>query len=136
MKYTILCGISGSGKSTIAKELDGAIYSADDFFMNEGEYKFDARCLLAAHAQCFRAAVSAAQHGVEHIIIDNTNTTIAEIAPYAAMAIAYGYKLIIRTIPCSVDVAFERNIHGVPRDVIAAQSCRLDTLEIPTYWKR
>jgi adenylate kinase family enzyme len=41
-------GLPGSGKSTLAKVLageHGLVYSTDDFFIQNGEYKFDSKML-------------------------------------------------------------------------------------------
>ena len=60
-KMFIMRGISGSGKSTKAREImakenscgnAAIICSADDFFMASGKYKFDASKLGQAHAWC------------------------------------------------------------------------------------
>lgn len=55
----IMRGVSGSGKSTIAKELaypEGVIHSTDDYFYNEaGEYKFDPTKLSEYHEKNFQA---------------------------------------------------------------------------------
>jgi len=54
MKELILLrGLPGSGKSTLAKSLDGIHIEADQFFMIDGEYRFDASKLKDAHNYCF-----------------------------------------------------------------------------------
>lgn len=138
MKVTILCGVPGSGKSALARELKPDIVcSADDFFMTQsGEYRFDPSKLGEAHAQCLRkfAYQMVAYGGNRHIVVDNTNTTVAEIAPYAALALAYGYELDIVTVKCSPEKAHARNQHGVPFAAVQAMAKRLDARELPPYW--
>ena len=141
MKVTILCGISGSGKSTLAEEIGGMVCSADDYFIKNGEYKFNPRSLPDAHATCLREYVEALQARVDRyawsdMVVDNTNTTIAEIAPYAALALAYGCELLIKIVECDVETAVKRNIHGVPRTTIEAQATRIAGLKaaLPPWW--
>lgn len=92
-KVIILSGISGSGKSTYAKKLVGdsfgqeectgvVVCSADHFFMQTGEYKFDASMLSLAHGECFKDFIEEVQRGTSLVLVDNTNTSVAEIAPY------------------------------------------------------
>jgi predicted kinase len=147
MKVVILCGISGSGKSTRCKEVypDARVVSADHFFMRGDKYDFDFRLLSAAHA-CLREFVDRLQAESYKcaeigdvgytIVVDNTNTTIAEIAPYAALALAYGCDLQIEILSCEEKLAAERNVHGVPLQGIVKQAMRLETLKdsLPPWW--
>lgn len=145
MKVKILCGVSGSGKSTYAKLLGEKtlIFSADDFFYNGKEYKFDVSLLSKAHAWCLRKfVVNIIGYGYSvntTIIVDNTNTTVAEIAPYAALALAYGHDLEIVILNISKEnltKVASRNIHGVPQNVVEGQFNRLELLkeQLPPWW--
>lgn len=149
MKVFIYCGVSGSGKSTLIGRIHpGAIVcSADSYFMGPSrvtpdrmEYRFNPSELPLAHGSCLRHfvdALASPERGVVHrdIIVDNTNTTIAEIAPYAALALAYGAGLEIRTIQCDPNVAHSRNAHGVPLAAIVAMADRLGARVMPPWWK-
>lgn len=93
-RLTLMVGAPGSGKTTIARSWRGDeeigephILSADDFFMDPdtGEYHFDIAQLGEAHASCHRAFVEAITRGVRFVVIDNTNGSIAEMAPYVAL---------------------------------------------------
>ncbi len=156
MKVIILSGLPGSGKTTWARNnFPGAlILSADDYFMVAGEYRFDPMKLGAAHAACQRKFMrhvvlwerddeddscweswpKATQDWV--LIVDNTNTTITEIAPYAALALAYGHEMEIVSISCDPAKAAERNIHGVPPLVVGQMVQRLRDLQaqLPPWW--
>jgi len=137
-KVTILIGISGSGKSTMIKsELgDTIICSADKHFTDEkGNYNFNPTQLGDAHAACFYDAVEAVRNGLG-VVIDNTNTSIAEISPYIALANAYQAELRIVVIRCDAGVAAGRNKHGVPEKAIRGMASRLDgTLKYwPPFW--
>ena len=146
MKVIILCGISGSGKSTLAGKPGDRVkfvVSADDYFMRDGGYyDFDPALLGEAHADCLRRFVRAIQPGVcseptpTRVVVDNTNTTVAELAPYAALALAYGYELEIVILHCEPSVALQRNVHNVPERTIMGQYCRLLKLRdsLPPWW--
>ena len=126
----VLRGIPGSGKSTfieaLLKELgiprqSMLVCSADHFFMVDGEYRFDPAKLPAAHGACKRAFVEALQAAVrcqpgapEVIVVDNTNLSAVEMAPYVEFGQAYGATVQVVTIECDPEVAQARNVHGVP----------------------
>jgi len=139
MKVTILRGIPGSGKSTYCKKNypNAAWYSADYYFINEkGVYAFDPSKLGEAHGYCLRGVV---QHLERHplnmdLVVDNTNTTAVEIAPYAALAQAYGCELEIITIQCMPEVAAARNVHGVPLEGVRRMYAQLIGATLPPWW--
>jgi predicted kinase len=137
-RVTILCGISGAGKSTIAEQIGCEVCSADKFFMDDdGNYKFNPRFLSDVHTACLREYVELVRGGKHSdVVVDNTNTTLSEIAPYAALALAYGWELLIRIVKCDVETAFARNVHGVPRETIEKQASRLSRLKdsLPPWW--
>ena len=137
-RIVLLMGLPGSGKTTWAERQNGAhIISADDFFLYR---PFDPRLLPEAHAQClvrFTRAVSGVEpHGL--IIVDNTNTTLVELAPYVALAQAYGHVLEVRFFLCTPDMSERRNVHQVPRDVIdrMAQNIIATGETAPPWWPR
>lgn len=138
MHVRILCGVSGSGKSTLANQesfLNRALLcSADTFMMEDGVYNFSAAKLPHAHAACLKKFVEALQAGVMSIVVDNTNTTVAEVAPYAALALAYGATLMITTVECDPEIAAARNAHGVPLAGVQAQAARLAERSLPPWW--
>lgn len=111
----------------------GVIVSADNYFTANGKYNFDARLLNQAHQTCFRSFIQAVSRqdringsvkpGL--VIVDNTNTSVAEVAPYVLAGEAYGYVVEIVRIDCPVDVAAARTIHGVPREKIESQRERM-----------
>jgi len=137
-KCYILQGISGSGKSTFieARFPDSLVYSADHFFTRDGEYLFDQAKLKDAHAWCFRRFMAACRNGDNPIVVDNTNTSVWEIAPYYRVAEVLGYEATILRLVCSPTVAFARNAHAVPLDVINHQHNRMidQTPHLPPWW--
>ena len=48
----LLRGLPGSGKSTLAKSIGGIHIEADQYFMEDGEYKFDGSKIKLAHNYC------------------------------------------------------------------------------------
>lgn len=150
MKVVILSGVSGSGKSTKARtmwnELAAGTYckvvSADDFFMVDGEYKFDPSKLSAAHGACFKTFMDVLyfERGFyDLLVVDNTNTTATEIAPYVLGAQAFGVEVEILTVMCETEddlkVCAARNAHGVPFQGVMRQHTNLKRRELPPWWK-
>ncbi len=136
----ILSGISGSGKSTYARKIadtskDVCIVSADHYFMVNGEYVFDANNLGEAHGQCLRNYTQALLGDATVIIVDNTNTTAIEIAPYVALAKAYKADCSLVTVHVDADVAVKRNCHGVSAKTIHNQATNLFNRHLPFHWK-
>jgi hypothetical protein len=70
------------------------------------------------------------------IIVDNTNTTAMEIAPYAQLALAFGHSVEVITVECGINDAVGRNVHKVPRAVIVNQYKRLqdETKKLRPEW--
>lgn len=138
MKVVVMSGIPGSGKSTLAAQLfdaGTARFSADDFFMVGGEYRFDPAKIGEAHNACLRGFVAAIQSDVHStLVVDNTNLSIAEIAPYAALAQAFGAELEILTVRCDPAIAAARNVHGVPAERVAAMAAQLEARQLPPWW--
>lgn len=140
----IMQGVSGAGKSTFVSELKKkshgrySVCSADDFF--GPEYKFDPRNLPQAHQACLRTFIDDLRNQPDGlIVVDNTNTTVSEVAPYYACAEAYGWKPEIVCIHCpDVEVAIARNVHKVPAAAIRGMADRLShfTDTMPPWWCR
>jgi AAA domain len=147
MKVTILQGLPGSGKTHLYLSMKGADphlrkVSADDYFMMDGVYRFNAAELPDAHAQCLRKFIAWAQwhqpsDPAVHMVVDNTNLRIAELAPYVAVGQAYGHDVEVITVMCAPFVAFRRQIHQVPQETFNTMEQQLiKTLnDIPPWWK-
>lgn len=163
MKIIVMQAVSGGGKSTWIRnnypkaqkftrsvapssfsKSASYIVSADHFFEDdEGNYNFDPAKLSRAHGNCFQHFIECVvpHAGMEKgyhaktVIVDNTNTSIAELAPYCAAALAYGHELEIVTLLCDPDVAHARNTHGIPLAAVMGQYIRLQkTLEELLPW--
>lgn len=143
----IMSGIPGAGKSTWIKNQEWSnncyIVSADHAFTDEnGEYRFDVSKLELAHSSCLKSFIAACQHGfmtAPVVVVDNTNLRAEEIAPYYAIARAYGYEVELVTILADPSVAWQRNIHGVPLESVKRMNETLNRRmregELPPFWK-
>jgi hypothetical protein len=73
------------------------------------------------------------------IVVDNTNTTIAEIAPYVAIAEAYSYEVEIVQIGNLDDESLKlyasRNTHGVPYASVVDMARRIAECQFPSRWR-
>lgn len=142
-KVVILCGCSGAGKSTyIHNNLMGyETCSVDHYFTNsDGQYNFDVNKLGDAHAFCLKNYVKYLmfnEEGDVKVVVDNTNTTVAEVAPYATLALAYNCELEIVVFNTHYKIGAERNKHQVPLDVVRDQYNRIQKMksELPSWWK-
>jgi len=121
-KLIIMRGISGSGKSTKAKELgaDGVVLGSDDFWGED--YNFDRSKIGEAHEWNQNRVREALSNGISPVVVDNTNTQFWEMKPYVEMALEHGYEIEFEEpdTPWKFDLEelTKRNQHGTPRDII------------------
>jgi predicted kinase len=124
----ILRGIPGSGKTTVASVLQdelSTVYSADDYFMHDGVYKWDASKIGNAHAECQSNVAHAMKNGQPKIFVANTNTTKKELEPYYRMAEEHGYKVYSLIVENRHN---GQNVHNVPKDTLEKMSNRFDIM--------
>lgn len=141
MKAVIVSGVSGSGKSSWIKAQpwfdNASVHSADDFFIKDSTYQFDANKLDEAHSQCLRGFVEECKEAplTTVLVVDNTNLASEEIAPYYSVARAYGYEVELITLHIDVYTAAERNAHGVSLRTIEHMYKKLHERRLPHFWK-
>lgn len=144
LQVIILSGVSGSGKDTYIKRyqienpnVKTFVVSADHFFIKDGDYVFDPSKLEEAHGACMRNFIQHVRNFIEEdgvVFVNNTNTTIEEIAPYYAIARAYGAEVQLITLSVLPHIAAKRNVHGVPEKAIVAMHNRIQARKIPYFW--
>lgn len=132
----VLRGLPGAGKSFLAAALVAArpaeALSADDFFLDAaGDYRFDATRLADAHRACFKRAAASAAAALP-FVIDNTNLTAAEYAPYMTVAEAFGFRAVLVTVDQSPEVCFRRQVHGVPFDAFVRMVAKMERDVVPS----
>ncbi len=124
----LLRGLPGSGKSTLAKSLAAINVEADQYFMENGEYKFDGSKIKLAHRYCQSQTeawmrVDSPQVNTDRIVVSNTFTQEWEMEHYYKLAEKYGYRvysLIVENRHGGV------NEHGVPDDKIQQMRDRFE----------
>jgi predicted kinase len=143
-KCYIMIGIPGSGKTTwlLQNAPNAVVCSADHFHTNdEGKYQWEPDSARHGHRWCLRKFVGETQASRRmDIAVDNTNTTIAQIAPYIAIAQAYGYEVV--PIYMSTETlgdtmkAGKRNVHSVPMNVFMEMHVLVNDMiqQWPSYW--
>ena len=121
----IIRGVSGCGKTTLAETLKAIVGSekttictADDYFCQDGEYKFDPKLLGKAHSYCFRKFCDAIRQGKSLVIQNNTNAKEKDFQEYYNYAVNAGYKVFVVVIENRHNGT---NVHGVPGEALQRQ---------------
>ena len=130
-KMDILRGLPGSGKTTQAKSLLGQVFSTDDYFIVDGEYKFQPKGIAKAHEWNQARVEKAILEGTD-IVVDNTNCSLWEMKPYVKMAVESNLDIRFHTPKTSwafnVQECAKRNTHGVPEAAIQGMLDRWDDI--------
>ena len=155
-KVVIMRGLPGTGKSTYVQERLGrldAVCSTDGYpGLYDDIFNIDFSKLSDAHDDCFRRFSELCERAsspdplvsgaIDTIYVDNTNTTLAEMAPYRM--VARRHKITVEFVAIYVpwtnrdgqktqmEMLEERNIHNVPAHTIRNMAKRWENL--PTFW--
>jgi predicted kinase len=139
MRLIVLMAVSGAGKDHFAAHnlpKANTLASADDYFGTP--YKFDPTKLGEAHGACFRKVIEALQRKEELVVVNNTNTSLVEIAPYMVAAQAYGADANIIWLSIPPVIAAKRNVHGVDLSTVIKMNKRLEETfkSLPPWWDK
>lgn len=114
----IVRGVSGAGKTSLAKSIvgDSNYFEADHFFEDEdGNYNFNAGMIGEAH-RCNRQVVELAMlTGTTPLAVSNTFTRLWEFKEFMDLAKQYEYTCFVITVENYHGCA---SIHAVPTDKI------------------
>jgi predicted kinase len=102
--------------------LGKAICCADDWYMRNNIYNWNAKYLNDAHNWCQRKCRRFMQKDISPIIIANTNITERIMRPYVDMAEDFGYITYFIVIE---NRHGNKNSHGVPEETIEKMKERL-----------
>jgi predicted kinase len=110
-------GLPGSGKSTFASRYAGSQYynhlETDQYWMIDGEYRFDINHLSEAHEWCLNQTREYLEKG-NSVVVSNTFTVQRNMRPYFELAKDLGIRP--QVILCQGNFG---NIHDVPVNVLA-----------------
>jgi hypothetical protein len=128
LRLYLIRGISGSGKTTYAKQLmkqDPTLshYEADMYFYKDGNYNFNPSLLKDAHAWCKNKTEEDLRNG-KSVIVSNTFTQKWEIDPYIQLGKQYGAEVIIKKATGNY-----QNVHGVPPEALERMKSRWEDLD-------
>lgn len=122
-KLTLIRGLPGSGKSTIAKRLaeeTGAChFEADMYFMFDGYYLYDKSNIRHAHRWCQNQTLKALNSGL-NVVVSNTFTELWELQAYLDMNFPVEVLKATGTF---------KNKHDVPDSVIRNMNNRWEDFE-------
>jgi predicted kinase len=124
----LLRGLPGAGKSTLAKSLGGINIEADQYFMVDGEYKFDSSKIKLAHNYCQSQTQAwmgsnGEQVNVDRIVVSNTFTQEWEMDYYYKLAEKYGYRVYSLVVENRHGGVSE---HGVPEEKLEQMRNRFE----------
>lgn len=118
----LIRGLPGSGKSSFAKLICNQHVEADKFFMQDGEYKFDASKLKQAHEWCRNETERWMENGYD-VVVSNTFTQEWEMKPYYELAEKYGYQVYSLVVENRHNGV---NEHNVPEEALMKMKNRFE----------
>lgn len=119
MKLILVRGLPGSGKSTIAKSMEGVVHMETDFFWGS-DYQFNIGRIKEAHAWCQSEVYAYLSQGRD-VVVANTFTTKMELLPY--FELAKKFNIVPHVILCQNRWD---NVHNVPQETLDRMSARFE----------
>lgn len=138
-KLTIMRGLAGSGKSTYAESVPGAVVVSRDrlrlaLFGSDNQDYYKSADLKQREDFITKVEQNAIREGLRagrHVISDNTNIETKYMKPFYKIAHAVGAEVEVKVIDVPLHTALERNRNraamggrDVPEDVIRKQHDR------------
>lgn len=139
----LMRGLPGAGKSTLASRIassveGGVVVSVDDHMFGDGR-TFDLDRLGDCHRRALADMVQAMRRGAPLVVVDNTHIKKSDARRYWEAARGHGYSPSVLEVVCDPEVAFARNVHGVPRevfDILVGRMASVPTGEWPLPYLR
>lgn len=130
----IMRGLPGSGKSTWLQrnEPNAVVWSADNYHLQEGVYRYDKAKAKEAHDWCLNRFLQSLFAYSPLVAVDNTNVKAFEFSPYYRAAEALGYEVEIVWVVAPIEKCILRNVHGVPSETIQRMARSFEP--IPDWW--
>lgn len=114
-RLTIIRGLPGSGKTTLAKTFGCLHLEADMAHVRGGEYLWVGGRINFAHKWCQKVCCDTLKGGMD-VVVSNTFTTHKELTPYLSMPYTE-----LKIIKC---VGEYGSIHAVPQEAIERMKAR------------
>jgi len=119
MTLYLIRGLPGVGKSTLAERLVAYSVEADQFFVKEGVYQFDASQIKEAREFCQKKTRAFLENGHD-VAVANTFTRRWEMEAYYDMAKELEVTVVEITVQNQMtdEELSKRCVHGVPVETI------------------
>jgi len=135
MKLILVRGLPGSGKTTFVEGMfpDTLHLEADMLCVSDGVYSFRADRASFRH-EILRMMVNYALGEGADVVVSNTLTTLAELAPYLTMAAMFGATVAVYRMQGTYPTR-----HHVPEAVLQSMRNRWQDKEgeiiVPVDWR-